>query len=875
MRIHRVKLLNFRGVREAEIEFPAEGVTIIEGDNEVGKTSVSEAVDLVLSERDDSSKRQVRAVRPVGRDVGAEVEIELSTGPYRFSLRKRWHRQRETVLQVFEPKKFQLTGREAHDKAREILEETLDSALWEALHLRQGAELHQAAFAGGSLGRALDITSGSATGTDDDLWERITAQRDRYWTATGHPKVERVNAEGSVSQARSKVGDLEALLAALEKDAEEVARLASEAKVLAERMADQGEIETDLAQRAQKIQQYRNNLIVVSGKHETAVAQQEKAASARAQRDELANRSANAAAIAEDLTAQVAEAAPFRQQAEDAVTLAKENLRTAKERVEAAEDQLRQASADRDFRRQEIEFAQLTERHDRVVDALSGRAAAEAVLEANPVDAERLRNIEQAHVALVVAEAAVSTGATKVSATALSDVELIVDGEAFPLPSGDAHEVVVTTSTEILVPGKLRVTVVAGAEAQTLAEQMTAAREVFESACEECGVIGLAEAREAATARAEAERKLAESAKTISQDLRDLTADEIAGKVEKLKARVSSFEAQRQSETAIPVDLNEADRRVIEHEDTLRDAKDEVVRCEADLERATSALQDLSKVNASLAARLEQARQIESDERLALESARELVADDVLSEQLATAQANLEESLAVMEGVRRQLTAEDPDTVDELLHNARDAKSRLGDELHANEMRVQELRATLAVKGEEGLASKLDFAQTELVRLQVAYEQLERRAAAAKLLYDTFAARRAEAHQRYVAPFRESIEKLGRLVFGLTFEVELDDELRVARRSLDGVTLDFDDLSTGAKEQLGMISRLACASIVATDGGAPVIFDDALGWSDPRRLDRMGAVISSAGRSCQIIVLTCTPGRYASVGNARVVQLPV
>ena len=89
----------------------------------------------------------------------------------------------------------------------------------------------------------------------------------------------------------------------------------------------------------------------------------------------------------------------------------------------------------------------------------------------------------------------------------------------------------------------------------------------------------------------------------------------------------------------------------------------------------------------------------------------------------------------------------------------------------------------------------------------------------------------------------------------------------------DGVTLDFADLSTGAKEQLGMISRLACASIVAADGGAPVIFDDALGWSDPRKLERMGAAISKAGRSCQIIVLTCTPGRYASVGDASVIQL--
>jgi uncharacterized protein YhaN len=52
----------------------------------------------------------------------------------------------------------------------------------------------------------------------------------------------------------------------------------------------------------------------------------------------------------------------------------------------------------------------------------------------------------------------------------------------------------------------------------------------------------------------------------------------------------------------------------------------------------------------------------------------------------------------------------------------------------------------------------------------------------------------------------------------------------------------------------------------------PVIFDDALGWSDPTRLDGMGAVIRTAGRSCQIIILTCTAGRYAGVGKAKVVE---
>ncbi len=145
-------LRNYRGVSEVEVEFPAEGVTIIEGDNEVGKTSLSEAIDLLLAERDDASKRAVKAVKPAGKDVGAEVELEMSSGPYRFRYRKRWHRQKETVLEIFEPQKSQFTGREAHDKVRAMLDETLDGGLWEALRLRQGTQLEQAAFAGGSFG---------------------------------------------------------------------------------------------------------------------------------------------------------------------------------------------------------------------------------------------------------------------------------------------------------------------------------------------------------------------------------------------------------------------------------------------------------------------------------------------------------------------------------------------------------------------------------------------------------------------------------------------------------------------------------------------------------------------------------------------------
>jgi uncharacterized protein YhaN len=103
--------------------------------------------------------------------------------------------------------------------------------------------------------------------------------------------------------------------------------------------------------------------------------------------------------------------------------------------------------------------------------------------------------------------------------------------------------------------------------------------------------------------------------------------------------------------------------------------------------------------------------------------------------------------------------------------------------------------------------------------------------------------------------------------------VDLDDSLSVVSRTLDGRTIPYASLSIGAQEQVAIVTRLACATIVAPDGGVPVILDDALGNSDPRRLDAMSEVLGAAGRQCQIIVLTCQPERYDHIPGATLVSL--
>ena len=95
MKLHRLVLANYRGIAHREIEFPDHGVVVVCGANEIGKSSMVEALDLLLESRDRSTKKEVKQVKPTNSDVGSEVTAEISCGTYRFIYRKRFHKKCE------------------------------------------------------------------------------------------------------------------------------------------------------------------------------------------------------------------------------------------------------------------------------------------------------------------------------------------------------------------------------------------------------------------------------------------------------------------------------------------------------------------------------------------------------------------------------------------------------------------------------------------------------------------------------------------------------------------------------------------------------------------------------------------------------------
>jgi uncharacterized protein YhaN len=272
------------------------------------------------------------------------------------------------------------------------------------------------------------------------------------------------------------------------------------------------------------------------------------------------------------------------------------------------------------------------------------------------------------------------------------------------------------------------------------------------------------------------------------------------------------------------------------------------------------------EVDAATAALLEQAASDRQRAAERLENERQRVGDESVREVLTAAAAAAQAALNNLTVAQNALGGVDPHSVKQILDTSESALKSAHEQCEVQERELLTLRARLDLLGEQGLSEAFAEAQRAAFEAQDALNRLSRRAGAAKLLYETLRSERDALRRAYVAPLREGIERLGRHVFGPTLQVHVDENLRVASRTVDSTTVALEQLSSGAREQMGLLVRLAAASIVSKHGGVPLVLDDALGSSDEGRLEAMGAVLRIASQDIQTIILTCAPERYVHVG---------
>src|SRR5690625_2475753 len=207
MRIEKITLRNFRGVKESTVVL-SDGVTVIAGPNEVGKSSIAEALRLLRTMKHSSRARSILALQPVGRDVGPEVELGFSSRGHHVWVRKQWLREAATELRITGASNEQHTGDTAHERLGTFGAESMDVELSDALEVIHGSSLNAAELLGlRSHTQALDATS-APVADHDELIERIESEYKEHLTAAGKPRGRYQQLEKQVEELRAAQEEL-------------------------------------------------------------------------------------------------------------------------------------------------------------------------------------------------------------------------------------------------------------------------------------------------------------------------------------------------------------------------------------------------------------------------------------------------------------------------------------------------------------------------------------------------------------------------------------------------------------------------------------------------------------------------------------------
>ena len=866
MRLHSIRLIDYRAISDATVDFSS-GVTIVEGPNEVGKSSIHQAITQLREDKDSSRKASVKDTQPVGSDVGPQVSLHLSTGDFEVRYSKRWIKQPFTELSILKPVPEQLSGNEAHERFLAILDETVDVDLLDALDVAQGRSLDQASLAEikalhGALGDA-----GEDLADHDAFLDRVESEYLRFFTAKGKETGELRRLTEELPAADEQYRELKARSADMEALVDRHARATDRLK----------NVRTQLESAATERENAEKAVHAVSGLKTALDRALERAGAAQRERQRAEEtRDRRRALITETTTAEKAVKAAdealekvtaAQQEKDSSLDEAQKGLEARQAELVSAQEEAKATSADLARARARKEVDALRKRLVDIREQERRAAEAKATIGSISVTAKDVDKLGGLFTELRIAQNAKTAAAAQIIARRLGDTAVSIDG--VDVPKDSAEEFAVTTDLQIHIDSVVDITVRPGQSPAELDRELESAQTRLDAELDRLDVTTLEQARERSEVRTDAEAVLAEATSTlrvlIGDDDRDgldaaLTrAEHVAGDAadsSKSAASIDELEARVESTTAAVDDASakvETARTTLERIRADRDeARVAAVRAQSTREQAATTLQNLST-------RLSTDREANSDESL----------DETLTAAAATL-TQLEDEAAA---ARSEYDAADPETLEMRLQNALQLVESKQKQQEKDRQEVDQLSALIDDRAAEGIYDKLKAAEQNLESIRSKLARMQRQANAIKLLRDTVLTHKEEAQRRYVAPFKEAIEKLGRVIFGQGLSVEISENLEIVSRTLNGRTVAFDALSGGTKEQLALIGRLAVATLVDADAGAPVILDDAFGFSDEQRLAALNVILGNVGRKAQVILLTCQPDRFSSIGGAETVSL--
>jgi DNA repair exonuclease SbcCD ATPase subunit len=798
MRLRALELEQFRKFdRVVRIAGMDDGLNLVVGPNEMGKSTLFAALQAVLFERHRSQAQAVKSFQPAGHDGASPrvaLQLEVDGQPYR--LEKRFIRRPSAELTLPD-------GRHLHgDAAEEALDGLLGGGagarrgapegqgVWGLIWVGQGQSFGLPEMAPGAratLRSVLDTEVGEVLGGDHGgaLIARLDAALHELIYRRGQPKGRYREAAEACADLEREIGRLEQERVELEHDLTAL----DEAQAEYERLrADQpaGELEQQLAELAAR----RDQLKV--------------------RHAEIREAEAALAAVRHTL-AQVQDEQARRQALREAVAAAGHES----EQVSMAEAELARAAADAE--RLAGEQAGKVERLQATLDAAENHQRGLQRL------AQAIRQRDDGRAAL---RAAASEVRFELEPKALEQVR--VDGRPFDQTSRSLR-IVDPLDIEIADVGRIQVRPVVADRRRLQSSLRDAERRI----ARELDVLGL--------------RPPNPKARQLEFEL---AADvPLAGKTAGLRAEVADPPCWPEA-AAVDTALAEAERQIDGLVAQLRPARRE-------LDLAGEARHAQRAAHGQAVARREHAERRLEQLRAELAEAERCAPDADLSARGATLLGEFAVAEVRLRQLHEQAPEESLESLEQRIAELRRAREGRAATLRERELTIERLRARIQALAGGGLDERLAIARRRFDELERECAKYQGEVEALELLLRVLRDAERDAKERYVGPLVRRIRPYLEALFPGA-DLELDESLRITAVARSGRPEPFERLSDGTREQMAILTRLAFAELLADHGRpAVVVLDDALVFSDDRRIEQMFEILVRAAEKLQIIVLTC------------------
>jgi len=890
--IEQITIKNWRGYREPHTFKFQDGINLLVGRNEAGKSTLFESLTRVLFDRHNSKTEEIRAIQPIGSSLGPEAQIQFRANGQRYRAVKRFLQDARSELYSERDGAWELDheGDAADAQLREILrgEATsrtaarpehrgLAQALW---YLQSDGAIPDKAWNDGvkqGLGGLVPLATHSPIETA--VLERVRASYSEHWTPTG-----RIVVSSDLARLQSELPKLE----------DHLAELLEKAKSVESYRSDLEEIQGSEAEKRSELENAKAELAASSERVQASEAyERDREAKERAKSDaeEKARRLRQDLSKVEDTEKKILALRSDISKLEESLSEAGANIKVEaatrdrharrwKEELEpdlkALEAQLQALHALERLRKLEKDRERLEKHLEKVnqieVQLQARRKERAELVSPSDKDWKRFGTVSKQ---LSVLQAQVEASAIRVAFEWTGTLRAVRTSPG--LGATEDNEYVVTEPTEFDIENvvKIRVRSDAASLKDLIAERDKVEQE-FKQFLTRFAVIdadGMATLHEKG-------RDLDRNIASLENILEEAEATEPDAKDEIARVK-RGIEEETRGVAALPPETREQSGQWI---------RDEIAAKERDKKRLVREIDDEQK-----------AEKAASQKHLDLVGARETT-----SNQLAGHKAEIrthEESVTAI--LKTYSTVEHlRDLVDRADDEAKSAASNLetflGDyaekvetpkRLHEQaQRRVQDLekqlgnlrtkiaetRARIEEAAAQGNYSQLADTEIEIEWKRRRIEVLKRRADGAKLLHDLVLAHDKQRSAALSGPVQEIVNRWLRLLTEDNYDVlQIDDDLkpagvRVARYSAD---LPLTSLSHGAQEQTVVLLRLAIAVLVSNTERNLVVIDDRLVNADPIRMKRLCLILQEAAKVCQIVIATCNDTPYAGLG-ARIVRVP-